>query len=154
MLASVFFLGYVPLISGTVGSAAMVACLWWLTNYKHMALTPLVMWFIGCGLTAFSTLVASRPKEVFGADDPKQVVIDECAGQFVTFLFVPLTFKTLLLGFVLFRLFDIVKPYPVYKFEALDGGLGITMDDIIAGVLANIVLISGSWAFHAVKAML
>jgi len=82
------------------------------------------------------------------------VVIDECAGQFITFLFIPLSLKTLILGFFLFRFFDIVKPYPIFKFEALDDSLGITMDDVAAGVFANVTLMVILWGYHAVRAWL
>jgi phosphatidylglycerophosphatase A len=153
-LASVLFLGYIPFISGTIGSAATVAVVWWLSSHGHMATTPLGLWFVALAVTAFAILVSSRPRDVFGSDDPKEVIIDECAGQLVTFLFIPLSLKTLVLGFFLFRFFDIVKPYPIHKFEALDGSLGITMDDVAAGVFSNITLIVILWAYHAVKALL
>jgi phosphatidylglycerophosphatase A len=153
-LASVLFLGYVPFISGTFGSAACVFALWWTCCRTHMAVSPLWLWAVALAVTTFSIIVASRPREVFGSDDPRQVVIDEVAGQLVTFLFIPLSLKTLILGFFLFRFFDVVKPYPIHKFEALDGGLGITMDDVAAGVFANITLIAILWGYHAVKALL
>jgi phosphatidylglycerophosphatase A len=153
-LASVLFLGYIPFISGTIGSAATVAVIWWLCCHAHAAATPFGLWAVALAAIAFSILVSSRPREVFGSDDPKEVIIDECAGQLVTFLFVPLSLKTLILGFFLFRFFDIVKPYPIHKFEALDGSLGITMDDVAAGIYANITLIVILWSYHAVKALL
>jgi phosphatidylglycerophosphatase A len=153
-LASVLFLGYIPFISGTFGSAACVFALWWACCRTHMAVTPLRLWAVALAVSAFSVVVSARPREVFGSDDPRQVVIDEVAGQLVTFLFIPLSVKTLILGFFLFRFFDIVKPYPIHKFEALDGGLGITMDDVAAGVFANITLIAILWGYHAVHALL
>jgi phosphatidylglycerophosphatase A len=153
-LASVLFLGYIPFISGTIGSAAAAAAVWWACCHGRHAVTPLCLWAVALGVTAFSILVASRPRDVFGSDDPREVIIDECAGQLVTFLFIPLSLKTIILGFFLFRFFDIVKPYPVHKFEALEGSLGITMDDFAAGVFANITLIVILWSYHAVKALL
>jgi phosphatidylglycerophosphatase A len=151
----VLFLGYIPFISGTIGSAAMTAAIWWVCCYRHLRpVTPLGLWAAGLAVTAFSIAVASRPREVFGSDDPKEVIIDECAGQLITFLFIPLSLKTLILGFFLFRFFDIVKPYPIHKFEALDGVLGITMDDFAAGAFANVTLIAILWAYHAVHALL
>jgi phosphatidylglycerophosphatase A len=82
------------------------------------------------------------------------VIIDECAGQFLTFLFVPLTLNTLVLGFLLFRFFDIVKPFPIYKMEELEGGVGITMDDVVAGIFANLSLLAIVAGYHIVKAAL
>jgi phosphatidylglycerophosphatase A len=153
--ASVLFLGYIPFISGTIGSAAMTAAIWWACCHRHLRpVTALGLWAAGLAVTAFSIAVASRPRDVFGGDDPKEVIIDECAGQLITFLFIPLSIKTLILGFFLFRFFDIVKPYPIHKFEALDGGLGITMDDVAAGVFSNVTLIVILWVYHAVKALL
>jgi phosphatidylglycerophosphatase A len=119
-----------------------------------MTVSPLWLWAVALAVTTFSIIVGSRPREVFGSDDPRQVVIDEVAGQLVTFLFIPLSLKTLILGFFLFRFFDVVKPYPIHKFEALEGGLGITMDDVAAGVFANVTLIAILWGYHAVKALL
>jgi phosphatidylglycerophosphatase A len=152
--ASMLFLGYIPFISGTLGSAATTALIWWACIHGQAIVTPLGLWAVALGVTAFSILVASRPRDVFGNDDPKEVIIDECAGQLVTFLFIPLSLKTLFLGFFLFRFFDIVKPYPIHKFEALEGSLGITMDDFAAGIFANITLIVALWSYHAIKALL
>jgi phosphatidylglycerophosphatase A len=153
-LASVLFLGYIPFASGTIGSLFTVAVLWWACCRSHLALSPAAYWAAALALCALSILLSSRPKELFGSDDPKEVIIDECAGQFVTFLFVPLSIKTLVLGFFLFRFFDIVKPFPVHTMEICEGGVGITMDDVMAGILSNISLCAVLWSYHAVKAVL
>jgi Phosphatidylglycerophosphatase A and related proteins len=150
-MASVLFLGYFPWMPGTIGSALVVAALWYMGFHMHHVFTPVAWWSLGVGLTAFSMIAASRPREVFHADDPKQVIIDECAGQFITFFFLPLSLNVLVLGFLLFRFFDIVKPYPIYKMEELEGGLGITMDDVVAGVFANISLMAVLFGYHIVK---
>jgi phosphatidylglycerophosphatase A len=150
-VATVFFVGYLPWMPGTFGSALVVAALWYVSYHTHYALTPALWWSMGVALTAFSIIAASRPQEVFHADDPKEVVIDECAGQFITFFFLPLSLNVLVLGFLLFRFFDIVKPYPIYKMEELEGGLGITMDDVAAGVAANISLMAVLFGYHLVK---
>jgi phosphatidylglycerophosphatase A len=153
-IATVFFLGYLPWMPGTFGSAFVVAVLWYVSFHMHCALTPVIWWIGGVAVTGFSMIVASRPQEVFHNDDPRQVIIDECAGQFITFFFLPLTLNVLVLGFLLFRFFDIVKPYPIYKMEELEGGLGITMDDVVAGVFANISLMAIVWGYHIVHAAL
>lgn len=150
-LASVFYLGYFPWMPGTIGSALVVAGLWYMSFHAHHVFTPVVWWVLGVALTGFSMIVASRPHEVFQNDDPKQVIIDECAGQFITFFFQPLTVNVLVLGFLLFRFFDIVKPFPIYKMEELDGGVGITMDDVVAGIFANICLMLIHAGYHIVK---
>jgi phosphatidylglycerophosphatase A len=150
-MASVLFLGYFPWMPGTIGSALVVAALWYMRFHKHFVLTPALWWIGGVALGGLSLIAASRPREVFHADDPKQVIIDECAGQFITFFLLPLSLNVLILGFLLFRFFDIIKPYPVYKMEELEGGLGITMDDVVAGVFANISLMAVLFGYHMVK---
>jgi|WetSurMetagenome_2_1015567.scaffolds.fasta_scaffold00303_20 phosphatidylglycerophosphatase A len=153
-LASVLFLGYIPFASGTIGSAVMAAALWWFVCVKHLAVTPLQFWAASLAFSAFAVLVSARPREVFGEDDPSAVIIDECAGQLISFLFVPLSLKTIILGFFLFRFFDIVKPFPVHNMESLEGGLGVVMDDVAAGVLTNISLLSILFGYHFVKSLL
>lgn len=75
-----------------------------------------------------------------GKIDPQEVVIDEVVGMAVTLAFVPLDLKTVGLGFLLFRIFDVAKPFPVRRFEKLRGGWGIVMDDVMAGIYANLSL--------------
>ncbi len=148
------FIGYFPLMPGTIGSALVVAGLWYLQFQKHFVFTPKLSWIVVIAAAAISTVVSSRPKAVFGKEDPKQIIIDECAGQMVTFFLVPITLNTLVLGFLLFRFFDIIKPFPIYKMEELEGGLGITADDIVAGIFANASLIISLELYHFVKMLL
>jgi phosphatidylglycerophosphatase A len=152
--ASLFFLGYFPLMPGTIGSALVAMVLWYSHYHRHILISPQAWWISALGLIAVSMLLSSRPRQVFGHEDPKPVIIDECAGQFLTFLFVPLTLNTLVLGFLLFRFFDIVKPFPIYKMEELEGGVGITMDDVVAGIFANLSLLAIVAGYHIVKAAL
>jgi phosphatidylglycerophosphatase A len=153
-LASMLFIGYFPWASGTIGSAVTAGALWWFFCRTNAVVPALNWWLLALVVTAFSMIVSSRPREVFGSDDPKEVIIDECAGQIVSFLFIPLSVKTLVLGLCLFRFFDIVKPFPVYKMETLEGGLGITMDDVMAGILTNISMLAIIYGYHFVKALL
>ena len=85
---------------------------------------------------------ASRAEPLLGRKDPQAVVIDEVAGQVMTFVFVPSTSPAWMLfaGFVLFRLFDIWKPYPIRRIESLESGLGIMADDLLAAVYAATVM--------------
>jgi phosphatidylglycerophosphatase A len=87
---------------------------------------------------------ASRAEKLLGRKDPGKVVVDEVAGQLITFLFVPaaaaLSWRIILAGFLLFRLFDIWKPYPARRLEVLESGLGIMADDVVAGAYAAIVV--------------
>jgi phosphatidylglycerophosphatase A len=91
---------------------------------------------------------SGRSIEIFGKDDPHEAVVDEVIGQLVTFLFIPfgLSWQLILAGFLLFRLFDIWKPYPIDLLQDLPGGLGICADDIFAGIYAGVCLL----IFHAI----
>lgn len=91
-------------------------------------------------VTAIGIPAATRFARAVGAKDPQQVVIDEVAGQLLTVALAPVAWKPLLAGFVLFRAFDILKPWPIRRLEKLPEGTGIVVDDLGAGVYASIVL--------------
>lgn len=155
--ASVLGIGYIPFASGTFGSAAAIGAIWLLHTYVPALFEPesvVVYWVVLAGMTALSFRLCNRAKEDFGREDPPQVVFDEFVGQFITFLMVPITVRTLILGFLLFRFFDIIKPYPVHHFEELEGGVGITMDDVMAGVYANLCLLTTLAIYHALRGAL
>ncbi|MFW5775365.1 MAG: phosphatidylglycerophosphatase A [Chitinivibrionales bacterium] len=154
---SLFFLGYFPAAPGTVGSIAVVAAIWFTRDFSFQFFDPqyyMHYWLISLALTVLSILVAQNAPEVFGDHDPKQFVLDEVAGQFITFFMVPISWRTLIMGLLLFRFFDIVKPFPVHNLEEVEGGVGMTMDDIAAGVMANISLLFLLWLYHGIQAAL
>ena len=98
---------------------------------------------LGVGLIALFFLAVWSAEAVAKAEnqhDPAHVVIDEVMGVAVSLAFVPWTLYTIAAGFVLFRVFDITKPFPARRSEKLPGGWGIVMDDVVAGIYANIVL--------------
>ena len=137
-VATVAGAGYFPVAPGTVGSAVgvlLVAALdvLPLAASGHDALLALlvaVIFFLG-------VWAAGQSEQFFGRTDPGHVVIDEVAGQMVAFLLIPHpSWKLLLAGFALFRVFDITKPFPAGRAERLPGGWGIMLDDVIAGVYA------------------
>jgi phosphatidylglycerophosphatase A len=155
--------GYFPIAPGTMGSLVGVAIyllLWRAVLRADLALdksafsraypewTPsfFLMWTLPLftiGLSLIGIWAASRAERLMGKKDPSQVVIDEVAGQLVTFMFVPAYFLhplMILTGFILFRAFDIIKPYPIRRVEGLHGGLGIVGDDIVAGLYAGAAL--------------
>ncbi|MDR3011587.1 MAG: phosphatidylglycerophosphatase A [Chitinispirillales bacterium] len=155
--ASCFFIGYFPFAPGTVGSLITIAILYFASDHFAFMLGPenaLSYWWAIVTLTAISFFLCDRGKEVFGRDDPKQAIFDEVVGQFITFFMIPINIRTLALGFVLFRFFDIVKPYPIYRLEEIEGGVGVTMDDVGAGILANVTLMFMMWAYHWVMTFL
>jgi phosphatidylglycerophosphatase A len=154
---SVFFLGYIPGAPGTVGSLIVVALLWFYRSQAAPYFCPAyytAYWMAALLLVAFSIVVGNYASEDFGSSDPKPFILDEVAGQFITFFMIPFSLSTLVLGFFLFRFFDIIKPFPIYKLEEIDGGTGITLDDVAAGVLANISLIGLLALYHALRAVL
>jgi phosphatidylglycerophosphatase A len=125
---------------GTWGSAA-AALIWfglarWIPGaWQPAALAALAAVAVVLGIPA-ATLVARASR----AKDPQFVVIDEVAGQWITLLFAPVAWKTVLAGFILFRGFDMVKPPPVRQLERLPEGTGIVVDDVAAGIYALVVL--------------
>jgi phosphatidylglycerophosphatase A len=125
---------------GTWGSAAAIA-LWWVlslmvpTQWQPVLAALLALIAIGIGIPA-----ATRVARAAALKDPQIVVIDEVAGQLIALIAVPVTWKCLLVGFILFRGFDIVKPPPVRSLERLPGGFGIVIDDVGAGLYALIAM--------------
>ena len=140
-LVSTFF-GIGRLSPGPGTWASLVAALIWFALSR--AIQPRLQTPILAVLSAIVIFAgipaATRVANASGVKDPQFVVIDEVAGQWISFLFVPITWKTLLVGFILFRSFDIVKPPPVRQLEKLPGGSGIVLDDVGAGIYALIVM--------------
>jgi phosphatidylglycerophosphatase A len=132
--ASVLGVGYAPFAPGTFGSAAGLL-IWWLLPASALVQASAIIVVVAIG--TWSGTVAEH---YFGRADPGQVVLDEVAGMLVTLLLVPVHAAGTVLGFLLFRLFDIVKPYPANRLEHLPGGAGIMADDIMAGIYANLAL--------------
>ncbi len=157
LFGSLFFLGYIPGAPGTLGALAVIAAIWFTRGVTAQFFGPeyaFEYWLVILAATALAVLVGNGAAYAFGSHDPKPFVLDEVVGQLVTFFMIPFSWRTLILGFLLFRFFDIVKPFPVYKFEEIEDGLGIVMDDVAAGVLSNISLIALLWAYHGIKSVL
>ena len=136
-----FGAGLSPKAPGTMGSIAALPFAWGIAYYGgSLALLAagLVVFAIGVPL---STILAKELQ----TDDPQCIVVDEVAGQWLALAAAPLTWQTYLLGFILFRLFDIWKPFPVsWADEKLKAGMGIMLDDIFAGMYAWLLL-QGAW---------
>lgn len=139
-LATFFGAGYAPLAPGTVGAlfGVLIVYLW---QYLDPGLTmygwPLVVLTI---ITFFVGVYCTDQLESEWGKDPSKVVIDEAIGVWISIFFVPVSLYALIAGFVLFRIFDIWKPLGIRKFEQIKGGWGVMLDDVAAGVYANIVL--------------
>jgi phosphatidylglycerophosphatase A len=126
-----------------------MAALWSLAarnrlNFLHIAYALITLELVAILCVAMAgTWAASHVERLSGKKDPGKVVIDEVAGQLVALTTVPMEVEswwTIILAFGLFRLFDIIKPYPARRLESLPGGLGIMADDLIAGVYAALVV--------------
>jgi phosphatidylglycerophosphatase A len=128
--------GYGPIAPGTWGSLPGLALAWGLTRLG------------GGWAEATGTIVASaagvwaadRAERRLGEKDPGVVVVDEIAGQMVTLAFLPATPRMLVAAFLLFRLLDVVKPWPARWLESLPGGSGIMADDLMVGLYGNLIL--------------
>jgi phosphatidylglycerophosphatase A len=96
-------------------------------------------------VTAIGTWAAQRAEPLLGGKDPGAIVIDEVAGMTLSVLVVPLTPAVLVLGFLLFRVFDVLKPPPARESQRLPGGVGVMIDDVIAGLYALGLLAIGVW---------
>ena len=140
LVATFFGIGHLRPGPGTWGSATTVL-LWWLLalsivpGWQPWAAVLLALAAILAGIPA-----ATRVARANGRKDPQFVVIDEVAGQFITLIAAPITWQSLLLGFILFRGFDIVKPWPVRRLERLPEGVGIVVDDVAAGLYGLAVM--------------
>lgn len=139
-IATVFGVGNITPGPGTWGSAVAVLSWWALSHWVSPSWQPLVAAALAGSVCAAGIPAATAVARSLGREDPSCVVIDEVAGQLIAYIGVPVAWQTLLVGFILFRGFDIVKPPPVRQLERLHGGLGIVADDVAAGVYALIVM--------------
>jgi phosphatidylglycerophosphatase A len=135
ILATGFGSGYAPFAPGTAGSAVGLLLYWPLQRFGLSAVgaASAVGFVLG-------TLAADRVARETGLEDPSIVVVDEIVGMWISLAGVSFSPVTAAAGFVLFRIMDVVKPWPARDFERLHGGLGIMADDVMAGVYANLVL--------------
>ena len=142
-IASFGYCGYFPIAPGTVGSAAglVVYLLVWWTQSSAVEVGLIVVLF------AAGVWAGTAAERYFGGIDPGPVVIDEVVGMLITLAFIPVGLSGAILGFFIFRVFDVIKPYPAGRFEALHGGLGVMADDAMAAIYANLVLRGALWLF-------
>lgn len=128
--------GHAPVAPGTFGSAAGLLLFWAVRASGSLAVELAVV----LAVTAVGVAAATRAESATGRHDPGLIVIDETAGMLVTLAAVPVGFGGAVAGFLAFRLFDIVKPFPVRRAERLPGGWGVMADDLVAGVYAQALL--------------
>ena len=138
-MATVGGAGYSPVASGTVGSFVTLVALW-LIPFSPLALVIALVVVTFTGIWA-----GSRVERALDAKDPGIIVVDEVAGMLASVLFLPRTIPVLIAAFVLFRLFDIWKPFPARQLQELHGGIGVMLDDLVAGAYA-LALVAASRA--------
>lgn len=130
-------LGAVQKAPGTFGSLWGPLLVWGLKSISaeavFMSVAGILIFLVGIPICAAGI-------RHYQLGDPKHVVFDEIAAFPFVFLFVPLTWGTAIAGFILFRIFDIAKPWPVSRFERLPGALGVMSDDLVAGLIAGLIL--------------
>lgn len=168
LLITTCLVGYLPLAPGTWGS--IVGVLIYL-GYGHQfsaiqndliskgddlalfsALTYFATGFLLLMVCLIGILASARVERILNNKDPQIIVVDEVMGQLITFAFVPfgVSWGIVIAGFILFRLFDIWKPYPVKNLESLSNGIGVCADDIVAGVYAGVCLSFIYWVSLAI----
>lgn len=135
-LATGSYLGYLPIVPGTFGALWGLPLAWGLS-----AVSPWAALFILLGVIIVSVRVSEKAQELLNAHDPHAIVIDEIAGMAVALWGLEWSLKTVVIGFILFRLVDIIKPPPIRWIDStISGGLGVVLDDVAAGVLVNLIL--------------
>lgn len=136
LIATGFYSGYLPKAPGTWGSLVGVLLVFLLN-----ALSLQIYLSVVAGLFIVGSFVAGEAEKILDNRDPGVVVIDEIVGMLITMIAVPVAPLTMVLGFILFRVFDIAKPFPVNFFDQhFHGGLGIMLDDVVAGIYSLIIM--------------
>lgn len=134
LITSFFYLGHSPFMPGTMGS------LGGLILYFIVRSNDILFAFSILFLFTLGVLFAGEAEKVYRRKDPAMIVIDEACGMLLALFFVPFNLYSVILGFFLFRIFDILKPPPARRLEKLTGSLGIMFDDIVAALYTNIIL--------------
>jgi phosphatidylglycerophosphatase A len=144
-IASFGYVGFFPIAPGTAGSLAALV----LFAFVRWVGVPAFELSMIVAVFAIGVWAASGTEVALGRKDPGVVVIDEVLGMLITLALLPLSIAGIVLGFFLFRLFDVIKPYPADKLEHLHGGLGIMADDAVAGIYSYLVLRACMWLVPA-----
>lgn len=135
VIASCFFIGYIPVAPGTFGSLAGLFFIW-LLRPDYLQQTFIIIAFFIVGVIS-----SQAAEKEYGQKDSPKIVIDEFVGYLISTAFLPITAGYLISAFFLFRFFDILKPSPIKVVERhFSGGLGIMLDDVAGGIFANLIL--------------
>ena len=136
LISTLFGLGHFSRFPGTIASFVTLPIFWSLSI--HISHTNLIILFVI--LTILSFLIIHLALKVINEKDPGFIVLDEFIGQFIALLFCNGTFSAYIVAFIIFRIFDILKPFPISFFDKLNNSFGVLMDDIIAGLFSGIIV--------------
>ena len=134
LVTSFFYLGHSPFMPGTMGSLGGLAVYFLVRNNEILYGFSILFLFV------LGIMFSGEAEKVYKQKDAKMIVIDEACGMLLALFFVPMNLFAVILGFFLFRIFDILKPPPAKKMEKLTGSLGIMFDDIVAAIYTNLIL--------------
>lgn len=142
IISTFFGVGYFTKAPGTMGSLAALIVYWICPEVNSLQLVVIILGTAAIGIFS-ATLTENEMKNKLGQAkglDPGIIVIDEVVGMLIAMIAIPKSSLFLIIAFILFRIFDIAKPYPIRRIEKLPGGWGIIFDDVVAGIYANIVI--------------
>jgi len=144
LITSFFYLGYAPVAPGTAGTLGGLL-VWYLAKDSAAA-------YAAAGVILFTLgfLLSGKAERLYGRKDAAEIVIDEACGMMLALALLPGRLPVMIAGFILFRLFDVIKPPPARHIESLSGSLGIMGDDIVAAVYANLLLQLATRVFHLI----
>jgi len=144
-----FGVGYFPIGPGTMGALVILIIYWMTPQINPFELLMIVFGLMVIGIYS-ATITERESKEKIGTEkgtDPRIIIIDEIIGMLIALIAIPKSTAYLIAAFILFRIFDIIKPFPIRKFEKLPSGWGIVFDDVIAGIYANLLIQVGRIIF-------
>lgn len=142
-------IGYFPIAPGTIGALAILILYWISPEISAWQLLIILSSLSAIGIFS-ATITEKEMKEKLGPEmgnDPSIIIIDEMIGMLIALIAIPKTTLFIIVAFILFRIFDIMKPFPVHQAEKLPSGWGIVFDDVIAGIYANILIQIGILIF-------
>ena len=134
IIATVFGIGYFPIAQGTLAGLAGVGLYLLIRNNTFIYLAVLSIILI------VGFIVSGKAERIFAEKDSRKIVIDDFSGILIAYLFIPFVTHYIIIGFLIYRMLDIIKLYPINKLEKLPSGWGIMLDDIVAGLYTNLIL--------------
>jgi phosphatidylglycerophosphatase A len=135
-IATFFSIGKFPKAPGTVATLATIP-LWYAMSF----LGPMLYMLMVLGLIGLGIVASQAYESHSGKHDSKEIVIDEVVGYLITMTWLPVTWQSAVIGFLVFRFFDIVKPPPIRQLDQkVQGGFGVMVDDIVAGIIGSVVM--------------